>query len=287
MSKRKILFVCSLNTARSAACEYILNKYAGDRFEAKSAGLLASGTGMSPTLISALNKYEKIPKDELLSFKSTRFSEKLGNWADMIICVTREHASIILDEYPEYSNKVNWFEYGIEDNTRNEDSAYLCILNIKRNLNELFDIEKDSVKIVSLNQKNVYYVQLLENEIFGKEAFPMNEAIGDFRLGIVAKVNNTVAGYIATSYASDQMDVLTFGVKKEFRRRGIGEKIMRKLFELAAEKGVKSVFLEVRYGNESARLLYEKTGFVKCGIRSGYYSDPKEDAVLYECVIGK
>ena len=282
MTKRNILFVCTLNTARSVACMFILQKYAGDRFNVRSCGLASSGSSMSPTLMSALNTYEKIPKEELLEFKSQRFNDEFGNWADTIICVTREHASVILNEYPWYSSKISWFEHPIEDNTRTEESAYLCILNIKRNLNELFDIEKDEIKYTPITSKNYDRIQVLENQIFGKHAYPMKEAFGEHKLSFIAKKKNVDVGYMVSEYVLDQMDIISIGVKSTYRRQGIGEMILRHLIELAKEKGVKSIFLEVRYSNDNARLLYEKVGFVKCGLRSGYYSDPKEDAILYE-----
>ena len=38
--------------------------------------------------------------------------------------------------------------------------------------------------------------------------------------------------------------------------------------------------LEVRESNAPAIALYEKCGFVFCGIRKDYYTDPKENALL-------
>ena len=45
-------------------------------------------------------------------------------------------------------------------------------------------------------------------------------------------------------------------------------------------RGITMIHLEVRAGNETAIRLYERQGFVRDGLRKGYYTDPTEDAVL-------
>ena len=46
------------------------------------------------------------------------------------------------------------------------------------------------------------------------------------------------------------------------------------------ERGAVTLFLEVRASNEDAIRLYEKSGFIKTGVRKNYYEN-KEDAILY------
>ncbi len=54
MSKTKVLFVCTHNSARSQMAEAFLNKFAGDRFEAQSAGI---ETGkLNPIVVNAMNE---------------------------------------------------------------------------------------------------------------------------------------------------------------------------------------------------------------------------------------
>ena len=49
--------------------------------------------------------------------------------------------------------------------------------------------------------------------------------------------------------------------------------------EDARANGVRSVDLEVRRSNDGARRLYLGAGFSIVGVRRGYYSRPREDAI--------
>ena len=54
----------------------------------------------------------------------------------------------------------------------------------------------------------------------------------------------------------------------------------KKITKIAENKGVARIVLEVRASNDSAIRLYERNGFVQCGMRKGFYEFPKEDAYV-------
>ena len=54
MSKQRILFLCTGNSARSQMAEAFLRKYAGEHFEAHSAGL--EPTGLNPLTVKVMNE---------------------------------------------------------------------------------------------------------------------------------------------------------------------------------------------------------------------------------------
>lgn len=66
----------------------------------------------------------------------------------------------------------------------------------------------------------------------------------------------------------------------EERHRGVGQSLIEKMKKEAAEKNVAEIILEVRVSNNSAIRLYQRNGFVNCGIRKGFYDFPKEDAYI-------
>ena len=54
MSKQRVLFLCTGNSARSQMAEAFLRKYAGDTFEVHSAGL--EPKGLNPLTVQAMNE---------------------------------------------------------------------------------------------------------------------------------------------------------------------------------------------------------------------------------------
>ena len=56
--------------------------------------------------------------------------------------------------------------------------------------------------------------------------------------------------------------------------------LLDRLFELTAGDERRGYTLEVRVSNEGAIRLYERVGFRGRGVRRGYYTDNREDALI-------
>jgi ribosomal-protein-alanine N-acetyltransferase len=69
------------------------------------------------------------------------------------------------------------------------------------------------------------------------------------------------------------------------RRRGLGRQLVAALADAARQQHARAIFLEVRESNAAARALYRASGFQESGRRSGYYSCPTEDAILYTLAV--
>ncbi|HEY8490566.1 MAG TPA: ribosomal protein S18-alanine N-acetyltransferase [Dehalococcoidia bacterium] len=89
-----------------------------------------------------------------------------------------------------------------------------------------------------------------------------------------------LVGFLGIWFMVEEAHVVTIAVRASHRQRGIGELLLIRALELAAERGEATVTLEVRISNEPAQRLYEKYGFQRVGIRPRYYSDNQEDAVI-------
>lgn len=100
---------------------------------------------------------------------------------------------------------------------------------------------------------------------------------------LAAKEENSekLSGYVCFFRVLDEGNIDKIAVRPEFRRNGLGRTLLREALDRMEKDGVIKVFLEVRAGNEPARLLYESEGFTLYGKRKDYYQSPTEDACLY------
>src|SRR6476660_8443287 len=99
-------------------------------------------------------------------------------------------------------------------------------------------------------------------------------------LGAVDSDRDELVGYLIISRYVDAWHVMNIAVAPAYRRRGIARGMMERLFEVTARDVRRGYTLEVRVSNESAIRLYEALGFRARGIRRGYYTDNREDALI-------
>jgi ribosomal-protein-alanine acetyltransferase len=92
-----------------------------------------------------------------------------------------------------------------------------------------------------------------------------------------------VCGYIGFWIVFEELHVLNVAVHPDWRRRGVATCLVRTVFGSAIAKGVTRGLLEVRASNLSAQRLYTRFGFQVIARRSGYYTQPTEDALIMAC----
>ena len=104
----------------------------------------------------------------------------------------------------------------------------------------------------------------------------------------VAAVNGEgqLLGYGGMHTPCGECYVDNIAVSPEWRRQGIGERILENLEEKAAQLGT-FISLEVRPSNVGAVSLYEKRGFQRIGERKNFYSDPTENGLIMTKYFGK
>jgi [ribosomal protein S18]-alanine N-acetyltransferase len=101
------------------------------------------------------------------------------------------------------------------------------------------------------------------------------------RIALVAAPQpGSVHGFAVASLLPPQAELETIAVAPEGQRQGLGKRIFQALAAELKAAGADELLLEVRASNRPALAFYRALGFVKTGLRPGYYADPIQDAVL-------
>jgi ribosomal-protein-alanine N-acetyltransferase len=103
---------------------------------------------------------------------------------------------------------------------------------------------------------------------------PSSLAIGAFTDG------DELVGYAFVSRYVDAWHVMNVAVANAYRRRGIASALLERMFEVTGTDPRRGYTLEVRVSNLGAIRLYEQLGFEPRGMRRGYYTDNREDALI-------
>jgi len=96
----------------------------------------------------------------------------------------------------------------------------------------------------------------------------------------VAELGGRIVGMIVLWLIVDEAHIATIATHPQFRRQGIGGRLLTHALSSVKAEGAQRAFLEVRAGNSAAQEMYRRSGFVEDGRRPRYYKDNHEDAIL-------
>ncbi len=139
------------------------------------------------------------------------------------------------------------------------------------------------VEIVEMDAGHVPQIAELERRCFQdpwSERLIAGELGNPLSLWLVALADGTVAGYTGSQAVLDQADLMDLAVSPDFRRQGLGTRLLHELEARLYADGVRALLLEVRPSNAPALALYGGSGFREVGRRKNYYLCPKEDALI-------
>ena len=103
-----------------------------------------------------------------------------------------------------------------------------------------------------------------------------------FTFGFGLFEEEKLVGYAFLFALFEEGEVMNIAIAPEKRGEGLSKLLFEALLEKAKEQQVEILRLEVRQSNLPATGLYKRYGFQEYGIRKGYYTNPREDAVLME-----
>jgi [ribosomal protein S18]-alanine N-acetyltransferase len=107
----------------------------------------------------------------------------------------------------------------------------------------------------------------------GELAKPSSVCLGAFQ-------GEDMLGYLIVARYVDAWHIMNVAVDEGFRGRGIARGMLERLFDLTIGDVERGYTLEVRVSNDTAIDLYQRLGFVETGVRRGYYTDNREDALI-------
>ena len=124
-------------------------------------------------------------------------------------------------------------------------------------------------------ERNSYPTPWSRSMFAGELAKPSSITLGAFDAG-----TGRLVGYLVVSRYVDAWHIMNLAVHPSHRRRGIAKRLLAELFALTADDARRGFTLEVRISNAVAISLYQQTGFRSTGVRRGYYTDNREDALI-------
>lgn len=124
----------------------------------------------------------------------------------------------------------------------------------------------------------------IERECFSESAWSENALLDELALPgsivLAARRAGVLCGYISCRQVLCEGYIGNVAVLPGFRRRGVAKALLAALCEVAEQRGLSFLTLEVRSTNTAAITLYERLHFAPVGTRRGFYSAPREDALL-------
>lgn len=146
--------------------------------------------------------------------------------------------------------------------------------------------KKEKIKIRNFKFSDLSQIIKLERECF-KDPYNRFVFLILYKLFpkgfLVAEIEDKIVGYISLIKFRSKASLVSVAVSKSFRRRGIGERLVREAID-RVKGNIKVVELEVRVSNKEAISLYEKLGFKVVKKIKHYYLDG-EDALKMRLIL--
>ena len=142
---------------------------------------------------------------------------------------------------------------------------------------ELRILVLDDLEDIDAIERRSYPTPWSRSMFAGELSKPTSICLGAFEADAE---EGALVGYLIVSRYVDAWHVMNVAVDPPHRGRGIATMLLERLFELTVDDARRGYTLEVRVSNTTAIALYEQLGFESRGLRRGYYTDNREDALI-------
>ncbi|MBE6555446.1 MAG: ribosomal-protein-alanine N-acetyltransferase [Ruminococcaceae bacterium] len=139
------------------------------------------------------------------------------------------------------------------------------------------------MRIERLSREHIDAVAALEARCFSEpwSAHALLRLVEGDGIGLVALTDGgELMAYVGALLVLDEAQITNVATQEEHRRRGAATALLAVLTEVVEQRGVRELSLEVRESNLSAISLYRRAGFAVAGRRPGFYTHPREAALV-------
>ena len=291
MSK-SVLFVCTGNTCRSPMAQVCANELFSRRGLDMTAISRGLATGLCDPISEGASEMLKWRYKKDISHTARQIDEEAVAKSDIIVGISRRHTEAVKQLFPHLlkGKIVISMPRDIPDPYGGDLDIYRqCLLDIEDGIEQLFcpfdSVRYEGFEIVGYENRHAAAVYEIEKASFST---PWSEKefeglkINPNARAFTAVSDGKVCGFAVIYTAGGEAELMDIAVHPNFRRMGIGEALMDTATSVCEAEGIERLMLEVRKSNTSAINLYVKKGFEKVGERKNYYSNPTENAELYD-----
>ena len=140
------------------------------------------------------------------------------------------------------------------------------------------------LEILPMTEEHIEQVLQVEEACFSipwtREDFQREMRENKMAIYRIAMLDDKIVGYAGMWHVVTEGHITNVAVLEQYRRRGVAKALMEEVINIAQQKQMIGITLEVRISNIAAQKLYTKYGFRPEGFRKNYYQDTKEDAVI-------
>jgi len=140
-------------------------------------------------------------------------------------------------------------------------------------MTEIHPLQLRDLSVIEEIERRSYPTPWSRSMFAGELAKPSSICLGAFD-------GERLVGYLIVSRYVDAWHVMNVAVAADRRRRGVASELLGALFAQTSADDRRGYTLEVRVSNAGAIALYERMGFERRGVRRGYYTDNREDALI-------
>lgn len=258
-------------------CKRMLSERNIKNITCRSCGLAAfTGDSASPNAIEAVKEMGI----DISAHRSTAINQYIIDETDVAVCMTQRHREALMSVKPKCTVLVPSPE--VSDPYGGSLEVYrVCAGELEKYIGRLLDAL--TVEIVPMNESHVAQIAEIEQLCFSAPWTEdgIREELGNENSHfLVSACGERVLGYIGVQEICGEAYIANVAVRPEYRRLGIGERLISAAAEGAKERNCEFITLEVRKSNAPAIALYTKQGYNIAGERKNFYSNPVENGLI-------